>query len=249
LDGSPPDGQTTLFQRGPSDQFTPKATITVGPDGNLWATGVQADIHTGHDISASIDRITLDGQFTEFPLPLADLPGSITAGPDGNLWFTEPGANQIGMITPDGQVTEYQVPTPNSHPEFITAGPDGNLWFTEPGSLRIGEFVLNDGASGGGAAAVKSAGLGQAVRSAALDALFAGARPNPVSRVDVGRQPAVAAGDAAFTPSRPEAVARPAQQQVAADAGTPAHHRVDRAEAADAAGLADPLAAGPTQAV
>jgi hypothetical protein len=31
------------------------------------------------------------------------------------------------VITPDGQITEYQVPTPNSQPAGITAGPDGNI--------------------------------------------------------------------------------------------------------------------------
>jgi virginiamycin B lyase len=246
-----PDGQTTLLPTPASqDLFTPKATLTVGPDGNLWATGVQADPHTGHDIAASIDRITLDGQFTEFPLPLANLPGSITAGPDGNLWFTEPGANQIGMITPDGQITEYPVPTANSHPEFITTGPDGNLWFTEPGSVQIGEFVLGDGGPGAGAAPAASAPLAQAVRSAAVAALFASAQPEPLGQVVVNQQPALVAVDAAFAASRPEVVTAPPAKQAVADAGTMRQrHHEDRAGAADAAGLADPLAAGLAQTV
>ena len=234
-----PDGQTALFPTPSSqDAFTPKATLTVGPDGNLWATGVQADMHTGHDISASIDRITLDGQFTEFPLPLANLPGSITLGPDGNLWFTEPGANQIGMITPDGQITEYPVPTANSHPKFITAGPDGNLWFTEPGSVQIGEFVLNDGGPGAGAAPAESAPLAQAVRSAEVDALLASAQPDPLRQVVVDQPPVLAALDAAFAANQPKA------RQAEADAGILLHlGNGDRQAAADAATLPDSPAA------
>ena len=73
----------------------------------------------------------LNFTINEFPLPPADsAPPRITAGPDGNLWFTERGANQIGRITPDGEVTEFAVPTAYGG-WGITAGPDGNLWFTE----------------------------------------------------------------------------------------------------------------------
>jgi hypothetical protein len=58
-------------------------------------------------------------------------PYQIVTGPDGNLWFTEYGGNRIGRITPDGQLTEFALPTTLSRPNFITVGPDGNLWFTE----------------------------------------------------------------------------------------------------------------------
>src|SRR5262249_14893496 len=69
-------------------------------------------------------------------------PSSISAGPDGNLWFTEPDANQIGRITPAGQITLFNVPTPGSQPTGIAAGPNGNLWFTEAASRHIGEYFL-----------------------------------------------------------------------------------------------------------
>jgi hypothetical protein len=109
-----------------------------------------------------------------------------------------------------------------------------------------------DGGSGPGAASPGPAGsrvLGDhSTAVTAVEALVAGVRPQPVSPVAIGHRPAGAAY-AAFTPGRPEAVARPPQQQAAADAGTPAHHRVDRAEPADAAGLADPLAADLAQVV
>jgi len=54
---------------------------------------------------------------TEFPIP--SVPGSplgIAEGPDGNMWFTEQLPNKIGRITPDGRITEYPIPTPNSSP-------------------------------------------------------------------------------------------------------------------------------------
>ncbi len=42
-----------------------------------------------------------------------------------------------------GQITEFQLPTPESYPSGIAAGADGNLWFTEPGTDRIGRITPN----------------------------------------------------------------------------------------------------------
>jgi hypothetical protein len=227
--------------------------ITAGPDGNLWFT---ID-NSGAD---AIGRITPDGSFTQFAVPPG--PGNhslvftnqITAGADGNLWFTA--GDLIGRVTTDGTVTLIFGPDASfTPPGGITAGSDGNLWLTEP--VSIGQFVLGDGAgAGGAAAAAPPAGLAQAVgrlgsdhpaQAAAVDALFAGARPGAVSRGGVGQRPAVAAVDAAFSVSRPEGLTPPQQQHAAADAGRVPHHPVVQAAAADVAGLADPLAAGLAQ--
>jgi hypothetical protein len=87
-----------------------------------------------------VDRISLTGSVTTFNLDSS--PGSIRAGPDGNLWFTEPDANQIGRITPTGQITLFAAPTAGSQPTAITAAPNGNIWFTESASRQIGEYFL-----------------------------------------------------------------------------------------------------------
>jgi hypothetical protein len=153
-----------------------------------------------------IERITPDGTVTDFPIPAHEpFPSSfpeldpsrmtITAGPDGNIWFSDPYANQIGNIAPDGTVTEYAVPTPDSFPAGITTGPDGNIWFTELGSGQIGEFILDGGGSAPGIAA-----LGQAARSVAIDSLFAAAPPQLFMPVAAIRQTAIAV-DSAFASS------------------------------------------------
>lgn len=97
--------------------------------------------------------IVLAQSFTEYliPTPLSG-PESITVGPDGNLWFTENNSNQIGRITPAGDITEFPIPlTPegnpignhadHNYPVGITAGPDGNLWFTESATEGIGKIT------------------------------------------------------------------------------------------------------------
>jgi streptogramin lyase len=205
--------------------------MTAGPDGNVWGV-----------VSSLIERITPGGSVTDFPLPTRTQLKGITAGPDGNVWFTEPQANQIGMITPDGQITEFQVPTPNSQPAGITAGPDGNIWFTELGSGQIGEFVLNGGGGAGGAASATSVPVDQAVRSAAVDALFANAPPAPLAPVVSNQQPVRAAIDAALSDSQRDAVTVTTEPQVRVEAVSLAHlHPGNRAVMHDLVGLTDPL--------
>jgi virginiamycin B lyase len=119
--------------------------ITAGPDGALWFV---------EEGTSTIGRITTAGAVTNH-FPVATTPTSlpptdpnyvnaldqITAGPDGNLWFTQPRDNQIGVITPGGAVTEYDVSPSGARPDAITRGPDGNLWFTAPGANLIGRIT------------------------------------------------------------------------------------------------------------
>jgi streptogramin lyase len=113
------------------------ASITAGPDGNLW--------FTEYNDPGRIGRITPAGTITEFSAGLTanSSPHTITAGPDGNIWFTEyasPG--RIGRITPAGTITEFTTGlTPGGGPLGIAAGPDGNLWFTEANGSRIGRIT------------------------------------------------------------------------------------------------------------
>ena len=76
---------------------------------------------------------------------------AMLAGPDGNIWFTEGLADKIGRITPNGQMTEYQVPPPGGNPGSLCAGPDGNLWFIDDAEhirrittsgMFLGNFII-----------------------------------------------------------------------------------------------------------
>jgi len=108
--------------------------IANGLDGNLWFT--ESNTNT-------IGKIATSGAITEFTMNQPSNPVGITSGPDGNIWFTEsdPQANSIGRITPDGAITHFHIPTNNSLPQTITSGPDGNLWFTEYGADKIGRIT------------------------------------------------------------------------------------------------------------
>ena len=164
---------------------------------------------------------------------------TITAGPDGNIWFSDPYANQIGNITPDGTVTEYAVPTPASFPAGITTGPDGNIWFTELGSGQIGEFVLNEGA--GGAARVASPVVPARVFNSAptVDAPLNRLRLDPANAL-FGQQPTVAAVDAIFGGTQLETSTPSQEQQEVVHASVPSHgHRGEKLVLADPTKLGD----------
>jgi streptogramin lyase len=238
-------GSSPVVQRiGPDGQLaeviaaTPRlGAMTTGPDGNLW--GAYGNV---------IERITLSGTVTDFHLPtqthdhFGDVALNLTAGPDGNVWFTEPVANQIGSITPDGQITEYQVPTPNSQPAGITAGPDGNIWFTELGSGQIGQFVLGDRSAPAAPAARETP-----ASAATLNALLDGARLQAIDGL-ASQPPTVARVDAAFPASPLETGVAPIRPQALSEAGSPSHlHPMDRAATSDVAGLADPLTEDPAR--
>ncbi len=111
-------------------------SITLGPDGNLWFTG---------SFDATIvGKITLDGTITTFAAPSGSSPHGITTGPDSNIWFTEAGTNKIAKMNPsNGNITEYNIPTPNSVPFDIKVGPDGNLWFAEWKKPNIGRITTS----------------------------------------------------------------------------------------------------------
>jgi len=90
------------------------------------------------------------GVVTMFPVTGVGANGGdrIAAGPDGALWFTELANSKIGRITTGGSVSEYTIPTTDSHPRGIVAGPDGAMWFTECQTAYGGQIgrITTDGA-------------------------------------------------------------------------------------------------------
>lgn len=83
---------------------------------------------------------------TQYNLPAPGQPLNITVGSDGNLWFSMfnyvyPPTSDIGRLTPNGQFTGFNVPTPQAFPDAITLGPDGNVWFTELSAHQIASIT------------------------------------------------------------------------------------------------------------
>jgi streptogramin lyase len=127
-----PSGQFQSFDV-PTPNSGPLA-ITTGNDNALWFTETALAAN-------KIGRLEPGGQFTEFDIPTpASNPTGITTGPDGQIWFTLHDVAKIGKITPEGEITEYFLPSGN-RPGRIVAGPDGNLWFTLSAANAIGRIT------------------------------------------------------------------------------------------------------------
>ncbi|HEY0781367.1 MAG TPA: hypothetical protein VGE98_02850, partial [Thermoanaerobaculia bacterium] len=125
------------------------SSITAGPDGNLWLILSATQVGVMTTAGKLIDTISLPQPPPTFFPPFLgnfDSVNNIVTGPDGNLWFCEGLTPKIGRLTPDGDITEFPVPSTSdatSSPGGITAGPDGALWFTDAGARSIGRITTD----------------------------------------------------------------------------------------------------------
>ena len=94
----------------------------------------------------SLARVNPDGSLTERFLPAGRQPLAIARHPfEGLLIFTELETNRIGTLTPNGTLTEYDIPTPASSPRGVTRTILGStVWFTEYDGNRIGRFEIGN---------------------------------------------------------------------------------------------------------
>ncbi|MGI8689706.1 MAG: Vgb family protein [Thermomicrobiales bacterium] len=89
--------------------------------------------------------VSAEAGVTPFTIPATGSTATaITRGSDGNVWFLESAANKVGVITPAGDITQYDLPAtdPKSYlDDDMTAGPDGNLWFTLGVANKVGRIT------------------------------------------------------------------------------------------------------------
>jgi len=88
----------------------------------------------------------------EILLDPARVPGVIEADSLGNVWFTEiggfplpgighlPPGNHIGVVTPDGTVTEFETPTKGGAPTSLKISKTGEVWFTQRLANKVTRF-------------------------------------------------------------------------------------------------------------
>jgi virginiamycin B lyase len=65
--------------------------------------------------------------------------------------------NRVGRISPQGEITEFDIPSPTGSPTNVAVGPDRNVWYTKGATLGrvtpdgvITEFPLSANARGVG---------------------------------------------------------------------------------------------------
>jgi streptogramin lyase len=136
-----PDGTVTTYELYPCACFG--IGMTTGPDGNLWAVE-ELGVFEG-DAPGTIDRISPNGKrIVRYPIPAPPfteqhLPAWAAPGPDGKVWFTEFNRNlhQVGRVTHNGTITEFQLPGDPSGTGGIATGIDGRIWVTEPDTNKV----------------------------------------------------------------------------------------------------------------
>lgn len=57
---------------------------------------------------------------------------------DGNLWFAMTRANRIGVLSPDGAMREFAIPTVDARPTGVKVDRQGNVWFAERDRGKLG---------------------------------------------------------------------------------------------------------------
>jgi hypothetical protein len=254
-------GSVSVLLGNGDGTFQNPVTLAVDQDNRAVAVGD----FTGHglrdlavpDIRGGVVSVLLgngDGTFqppVNYPVgqgPNAVVVGDFTGAGTLDLAVANSFNNTVSVLAGHGDGTfgtaaDYLVGATQGHPRSLVAGA-----FTGGGALDLAvtNFLDSDVSvllnRNDGVGSPKAAGN---VRSAtaAVDALFAGARREWGSGVVVGRQSLVADVDPVFAAGALEAVTPP-QEQPAVVAHGPLSRRPtkERAEAAGAAGLADPLA-------
>lgn len=107
--------------------------IAEGSDGNLWLT---------LPFASDIQKLTLSGLFTTYPIPSGHAAGQIAPGRRGTLWFLEQSA--VGSIsTSTGSIAEFALPFGSSVGPWddIVKGSDGNMWFTDDGDNSVDKIT------------------------------------------------------------------------------------------------------------
>ena len=128
-------GQISTTNHGISEYTLPTTSlplgITLGADGAMWF----ANHH-------SIDRITQNGQLSDYPIGTSYATG-VTTGPDGAIWFSgetdHDGAlvGRIDLHTHTRKIAKYGAGT-GATIGIVTRG--SKLWMTAPDANKIDRF-------------------------------------------------------------------------------------------------------------
>lgn len=110
--------------------------MTAGKDGAMWFA--QPNL-------AEIDRITPEGALTRIALPAFSRPGASACDADGNLFILEEEGNAVARLSPDKELREYPLPTPQSSPRDIAIAPDGIVWLTASGAPKFDSLDARTG--------------------------------------------------------------------------------------------------------
>ena len=102
--------------------------IVEGPEGAIWATGLEEVVRIDPESGA----VAVDAEFGRDANMSIGLPQALAAGPDGAVWYAGSGSPKLlYRLTPGGRLTTFDLPDPEDEYQGIVLGPDGALWLTQ----------------------------------------------------------------------------------------------------------------------
>jgi virginiamycin B lyase len=108
------------------------ARLAVAPDGAVWFA---------ESTAYSITRLK-DGVFQRHDIQsVRGGPYGVAVGADGTVWATLQSANQLIRITPSGEITQYDLPTPGASPTDVAVDAKGGVWVIEFRGNKIAHFA------------------------------------------------------------------------------------------------------------
>ncbi len=108
------------------------ARLAVAPDGGVWFA---------ESTAFSITRLK-DGKLQRHEFKsLRGGPYGVAVGADGTVWATLQSGNQLLRITPAGEMSEYDLPTPSAAPTDVAIDRQGNVWVVEFAANKIARFA------------------------------------------------------------------------------------------------------------
>ena len=130
----------------------PRMIIKSKLDDTMWFTLGGGGFYGFEGIPAQnkVIQIGEHGVLVEYATPTPNGDGamvgvdSLVMADDGKIWFTERISNRIGVLSRDGRIHEYQIPTKDGYALGVDIGPDGKIWFAERYGNRIG-WISPDG--------------------------------------------------------------------------------------------------------
>jgi len=148
------------------------AAVVLGTDNMIWV-GSNGDVNNGVNPSIFVVNPATGALVKSFPLPvMSQITAMVTNKADNAIWFTDAGQNEIGRISPTGQLKFFHIPTANAGLAGITTDPNFPtvFWFTENTANKVGR-ITTDGITFDQAVPTANAGLGQ-MATASAGAIF-----------------------------------------------------------------------------
>jgi virginiamycin B lyase len=105
--------------------------LALAPDAALWFSQSSLDIGDGLPGTASVGRVTTDGNTSNFPLDRSLTVGSVALAPDGSMWTnfaprTHPVGTVVARVSASG--LESDVATATTPSDELVIGPDDAMW-------------------------------------------------------------------------------------------------------------------------